>query len=48
MNYKLEKFWNNVTSIPALTFSSLMNYKLEKFWNVIKDLGTLIKYPYEL
>ena len=32
MNYKLEKFWNLLKSIPASKFN-LMNYKLEKFWN---------------
>ena len=32
MNYKLEKFWNDLTSVK-LDPGILMNYKLEKFWN---------------
>ena len=32
MNYKLEKFWNNLKLLEYV-FKRYMNYKLEKFWN---------------
>ena len=38
MNYKLEKFWNNITNVSWLV-SVTMNYKLEKFWNWIKRVS---------
>ena len=42
MNYKLEKFWNEVTLSPNFDFKN-MNYKLEKFWNFFNlKLSTLI------
>ena len=37
MNYKLEKFWNNIDS-PTFFYLVYMNYKLEKFWNWIRTL----------
>ena len=33
MNYKLEKFWNDIKAFNAYT-TKVMNYKLEKFWNI--------------
>ena len=35
MNYKLEKFWNNLFTASSKLIST-MNYKLEKFWNYLK------------
>ena len=32
MNYKLEKFWNELKQAKNLLDEN-MNYKLEKFWN---------------
>ena len=47
MNYKLEKFWNSVSSLFIVGFS-IMNYKLEKFWNVLKGTVGIIQSINEL
>ena len=33
MNYKLEKFWNQLDTEERVA-GLIMNYKLEKFWNI--------------
>ena len=47
MNYKLEKFWNEVTEI-YINGDIEMNYKLEKFWNTKLGLATTDRLKYEL
>ena len=42
MNYKLEKFWNDIKK-HFRELSKRMNYKLEKFWNGLKII--VLMYP---
>ena len=47
MNYKLEKFWNNISEF-FVGDKTLMNYKLEKFWNVEDEIYKAALNAYEL